>query len=106
MLLVGVLVGRAVCARRVALGGLLAHELVVDLLRLLVGDGSLGLCAGLQRAAAPAVTELDDVAAVPGLDARLIRFVGRALPEIERDVLHVVLLSGLWFWVESRKASR
>ena len=78
----------AVRAGRVALRGLFLHELFVNRLRLRVGDRRLRFGSRAQRAAAPAIREVDGEAAAFRLDGCLIDFVRRALPEIEGDVFH------------------
>ena len=88
LLPVGVLVGRSVLTGRVALGGLLRDELVVDFLRLFVGHGGGCFNAGLQRGAAATVGLGDDQSVDLGFDSGLVDLVAAALAVIERGLLH------------------
>ena len=86
---VGVLIRGAVLPGGVSLGGFLPHQFIVDAFGLDVIHRGLGLDTGLQRGAATAVGEDDDVAAVPGFDCSLIDFVRAALTIVKSDFLHV-----------------
>ena len=87
LLLVGLLIRRARLAGRVALGGLLLDQLVVNPF----GGGKIDragrLRAGLQRGAAATKGEVDDEAGTARLDGCVVNLVGRSRFVIKRDGL-------------------